>query len=342
MTLHHHIRWREFAFDDEIIGRVRRLSLRSMPKSASRISNSRLRITRRRVLCSFALAAAGAGVWARFFEPHWLQVVHRTLHVPNLPRHLVGKRLIQLSDFHIGRTDSNYLARVLQRANDLQPDMLALTGDFINHDAPGAVDEVGRLMSLLQPTPLGTFACLGNHDYGHAWKQTKVADRVAAMVRSTGITLLRNQKIEVCASTRKPALQGPVSADEPSAPTLQIVGLDDLWSPRYNPAEILSTINAARPAICLCHNPDMCDHDVWQNFRGVILSGHTHGGQCKPPFLPPPLLPVFNRKYVAGEYIIDANKSLYINRGVGHTLAVRFNCRPEITVFTLAEKVAGA
>ena len=66
-----------------------------------------------------------------------------------------------------------------------------------------------------------------------------------------------------------------------------------------------------------------------------MLAGHTHGGQCKPPFLPPPLLPVNNKRYVAGEVQVDAKRTLYISRGVGHLIRARFNVRPEITLFTL-------
>ena len=73
----------------------------------------------------------------------------------------------------------------------------------------------------------------------------------------------------------------------------------------------------------------------WENYHGWILSGHTHGGQCKPPFLPPPLLPVRNVRYTAGEFALDGNRRLYINRGVGHLLRVRFNMRPEVTVHEL-------
>ena len=69
--------------------------------------------------------------------------------------------------------------------------------------------------------------------------------------------------------------------------------------------------------------------------EGWILSGHTHGGQCKPPFLPPPLLPVRNRRYTSGEIDATGGRRLYISRGVGHTMMVRFNARPEVTVFTL-------
>ncbi|HEY9229692.1 MAG TPA: hypothetical protein VIP11_23785, partial [Gemmatimonadaceae bacterium] len=69
--------------------------------------------------------------------------------------------------------------------------------------------------------------------------------------------------------------------------------------------------------------------------EGWFLAGHTHGGQCKAPFLPPPLLPVRNRRYVSGIVDVAQGRTLYISRGVGHLIRARFNVRPEITVFTL-------
>ncbi len=90
-----------------------------------------------------------------------------------------------------------------------------------------------------------------------------------------------------------------------------------------------------KPAIVLSHNPDTADLAGWAGYQGWILSGHTHGGQCKPPFLPPPLLPVRNKRYTCGEVAVEGGRRLYISRGVGHTLMVRFNVRPEVTVFTL-------
>jgi len=77
------------------------------------------------------------------------------------------------------------------------------------------------------------------------------------------------------------------------------------------------------------------DYDSW------ILSGHTHGGQCKPPFLPPPLIPVNNRSYTEGLFKLNRNgRTLYINRGIGHAkLKVRFNARPEVTIFTLENRL---
>ena len=73
----------------------------------------------------------------------------------------------------------------------------------------------------------------------------------------------------------------------------------------------------------------------WGDYKGWVLAGHTHGGQCKPPFLPPPLLPVRNKRYTAGEIPLSDGRRLYINRGLGHLIRARFNVRPEITAFTL-------
>jgi uncharacterized protein len=97
----------------------------------------------------------------------------------------------------------------------------------------------------------------------------------------------------------------------------------------------LASLDPSRASLVLSHNPDTVDLPVWGGYEGWILAGHTHGGQCKPPFLPPPLLPVRNRRYTAGEFELSGGRRLYISRGVGHLLEVRFNVRPEVTVFTL-------
>jgi len=97
----------------------------------------------------------------------------------------------------------------------------------------------------------------------------------------------------------------------------------------------LAALDPRRAALVLSHNPDTVDEPGWGEYEGWILAGHTHGGQCKPPFLPPPLLPVQNRRYTSGEFALSGGRKMYINRGVGHLLRVRFNVRPEITLFHL-------
>ena len=135
------------------------------------------------------------------------------------------------------------------------------------------------------------------------------------LVQLSDLRILRNEMVEV---------KG-----------LQIVGLDDLWARRGDPAVALSRVDQTRPTLVLSHNPDSVDLGDWRGYRGWVLSGHTHGGQCKPPFLPPPLLPVRNRRYTAGIIPLSDGRTLYINRGLGYLHQVRFNVRPEITIFTL-------
>ena len=115
---------------------------------------------------------------------------------------------------------------------------------------------------------------------------------------------------------------------------LDVIGVDDLWARRADPRLALRG-RTSEAAIALCHNPDAQDELPWDDYRGWVLAGHTHGGQCKPPFLPPPMLPVRNKRYAAGEVAVPGGRRLYINRGLGHLLQVRFNVRPEITAFTL-------
>jgi predicted MPP superfamily phosphohydrolase len=135
------------------------------------------------------------------------------------------------------------------------------------------------------------------------------------MACSAGVKILRNDVAEIDG--------------------LQIAGLDDLWAERFEPVRTLAGLNPQKPSLVLSHNPDTADEPGWGQYAGWILAVHTHGGQCKPPFLPPPILPVRNRRYISGEFALPGGRRLYINRGLGHLTRVRFNARPEVTLFYL-------
>lgn len=280
-------------------------------------------MNRRRFLLASAgaLAAGAAGTvgYTLGVEPHWVDVVERPMPVRNLPPALAGKRLAQVSDLHVGPdVDDAYLVRALSSLAALRPDLVAVTGDLITYvpyDFPAQLARLRRVLAALPATPLGTFVILGNHDYGIEWSEPEVAARVAEELERAGARVLRNEAADVGG--------------------LRLVGLDDLWAHRFAPALVLPSLPADAPSVVLCHNPDAVDLAGWDGFRGWILSGHTHGGQCKPPFLPPPLLPVKNRRYAAGEIDLGDGRTLYVNRGLGHLLQARFNVRPEVTVFTL-------
>jgi uncharacterized protein len=259
--------------------------------------------------------AAAVGLYTWRIEPHWLEIVRRPLPVRGLPPRLAGCTLVQISDIHVGRRVSDaYVLETFRRVAALQPDIVVMTGDFISHHE-GWREQVLAIYPAFPKGRLATLAILGNHDYGRNWSHPEIAQALVDALQTLGLPVRRNEVRDV---------EG-----------LQIAGLDDLWGGRFRPYAPLRALDSRRAAIVLSHNPDTVDLPVWEDYRGWIRSGHTHGGQCKPPFLPPPLLPVQNRRYTSGEFALEGDRRLYISRGVGHLLQVRFNVRPEVTVFEL-------
>lgn len=299
-------------------------------------------LSRRQFLRLGGAAATGAalvGFYTWQVEPHWVEVVHRTMPLSHLPPALVGRTLLQISDIHVGpRVDSGYLMRALRAAGELAPDFVVLTGDFVSYRSATEYRSLAHVLRAMPKGQLATVAVLGNHDYGPAWRYVTIADEVASVVTDAGAQVLRNAHS---------VYHG-----------LQIAGLGDYWSPEFGAprpvrdlltaapraegsadlapaAAAIAALDRGKPTVVLCHNPDALDEPIWGDLRGWVLAGHTHGGQCKPPFLPPPVLPVRNTRYAAGEIQVAPGRTLYINRGLGHLIQVRFNVRPELTLFTL-------
>jgi uncharacterized protein len=271
----------------------------------------------KRSLIGLAGAGSLAGLYSWQIEPFWLEFVRMNMPVRNLPDELSGKTLMQISDIHVGKGfDHKYLIDSFEEAKTFNPDFVVYTGDYVStHKDEVLYDELSDVVSHSVKGKLGTVAVLGNHDYGRSWAEQEVANKISAIFSTNGVTVLKNEQID---------LHG-----------LIIIGFDDYCGLNFHPERVMNNYDRTKPTIVLCHNPDVCDLDVWNNFEGWILAGHTHGGQCKPPFLPPPVLPVKNKRYTAGKIDLSGNRTLYINRALGHLWQVRFNVRPEITIFQL-------
>lgn len=251
-------------------------------------------------------------------EPFWLEFVKKKMPISNLPKNLIGKTVMQISDIHVGnRFNYNYIIESFKKAQKFDPDFVVYTGDYVSYEDERQFKQLDEVLKHTVKGKIATVGILGNHDYGKNWSEQKVADQISAQLEQSGIVILNNNQKDFGG--------------------LNIIGFDDYWGLNFAPEMVMNAYDKSKANLLLCHNPDVCDLDVWKDYQGWILSGHTHGGQCKPPFLNAPMLPVKNKKYSQGEIDLEDGRTLYINRAIGHLWQVRFNVRPEITIFELEQ-----
>ncbi|QDZ61295.1 phosphoesterase [Elizabethkingia meningoseptica] len=264
-------------------------------------------------LFQISLAGAFPVMYSWQIEPFWVEFVERKLPVKNLPGELIGKTLMQISDMHVGNHfDWNFLIKVFQEAKAFHPDFVVYTGDYVSWESEQQYTQLRKVMQYVVRGKLGTCGILGNHDYGKNWSERHIAANICDILESSGITMLNNTQQETHG--------------------LNLIGFEDFWSPNFNPLQVMKEYDPAKANLVLCHNPDVCDLDVWNGYQGWILSGHTHGGQCRIPGVITPVLPVRNKRYTSGEIDLQDGRMLYINRAIGHSRQIRFMVRPEITL----------
>ncbi len=298
---------------------MRTMSGSRKPKTGSRRAGA---VSRRAFLAGGAgLAALGAYAWR--LEPTWVQVQRHNLPLVGLPAAWHGLRIAFFADLHRGpNVPQAYLRKAVDQVAALECDLVAIGGDFVTGGSARHGRDVAKLTSRLNP-PLGTFACLGNHDYGvtRPVKDARPGEIADALGRSS-VRVLENEAVRL----------------ERDGEPLWIAGVEDLWTGRFDAKVAMADVPSEDASIVLCHNPDAAE-DLAAAGCGAILSGHTHGGQVQVPLLGPPILPVRNRDRYEGMHYVSGTW-LYITRGIGWLRRVRLNCRPEITVLTLV--AAGA
>ncbi len=293
------------------------------PKNRLMLSSSVMKLTRRQLLLSAGVSsfgisavAAGTGFYGGYFETEWLEVTRIAIPIQGLPEGLDGFRILQLSDFHLfPHTRIEFIREVIDQANTFDPDLITLTGDFVL----GNVDSIFELAPALARlnARFGIYSVLGNHDL---WKGKKVVEEGLA---AEGLELLTNRGINLTVGRN----------------TIYLAGVDDCWSGQPDLEAAMDKCPENATTILLSHEPDPADNYSQDSRISLQLSGHSHGGQVRIPFWGSPFLPPFGRVYDQGLFKVG-KMWLYTNRGVGVTVPIRLNCRPELTVITLTRDVA--
>ena len=272
-------------------------------------------INRRRFIkrISTTISALGlAGIGYSYFESGWVTVQQTTLKVPNLPSQFEGLTVAFLTDIHHGPFISlNHIRSLVQMANKLKPDFVAMGGDYVHRHkkyiAP-CFNELAKLKSAH-----GTFAVLGNHDHWESASETRQA------MKDNNITEFSNNGTWL----------------KKEGARLRIGGVDDLWCGKQDLDAALGGANENDASILICHNPDYVE-GIRDKRVGLVLSGHTHGGQAVLPFVGAPYVPSrFGQKYLNGLIKTDYTQ-VFVSKGLGTvTPPLRFCCRPEIVLITL-------
>lgn len=278
------------------------------------------RFTRRNFLIASGTSAAALTLYAGEIARHEIDIVQRPIAIAHLPASFQGYRIAQVSDIHLDEfTEPLFFERVVERVNRLNPDLVLLTGDFITHGSltfiagDHAIRRCAQILTRLE-APL-RYGCLGNHDVAFN------APLVTRMLADHGTPLLINRSLPI----------------ERNGARLWLCGVDD---PGTSHPDLDLAIPSAPdgPVILMAHEPDFAD-TVTAHPKGhlvdLMLSGHSHGGQIRLPFLGPLVLPPMGLKYPEGHYTFN-HMQLYVNRGIGTVgLPFRLNCPPEITMITL-------
>jgi uncharacterized protein len=296
------------------------------PKQGPRLSP----LTRRKFLKGTAAVVGAAGLAvaadATVFEANDPHLVRLEIPLDRLPPALDGFTIAQLSDFHY---DPDFAAVPIRKAvdivNRLTPDLIALTGDFVTipvfadyfhtEKKGAAVAEPCALALGKLHARHGMFAVLGNHDHDSD------PQRVITALAAQGIQMLRNTSV-------------PIEID---SARLWLSGVDDVLTGKPEMETTLKGIPHEEPVVLLAHEPDFADHAARYPVD-LQLSGHSHGGQIRLPFIGAPFLPDLAKKYPWGLRKIGP-LTLYTNIGLGTIrIPARLNCPPEITLFTLRTK----
>ena len=247
----------------------------------------------------------------RIFDTDKIEIKDLPLNLPRLGAEFAGYRLVQFSDIHMDSwMTRSHLDAIVDLVNQQEPDLIAITGDFVSHDPDEYAQDMVKSLSRLKSTN-GVVAVMGNHDH---WVDPEM---VREILNDSGIIELANRIYPIHRGQAR----------------LLVAGIDDYIVRNDRLNEVLDQLPEEGAAILLAHEPDFADISARTGRFDLQISGHSHGGQINLPFLGPLSLPRYARKYTSGLYRVNGMIQ-YTNRGVGLVhIPFRLNSDPEITVF---------
>lgn len=268
-------------------------------------------------LSAASITAAGLGCLAYGFEVRdHVEVSRVPVKITNLPAAFDGLTIAQLSDLHHGPyTGLDYIRRCVEIVNGLNPDVIALTGDF-TFAGKRYVDPCAEALTGLKAR-VGVYAVLGNHDYYVG------ASHVTRALKRAGCNVLIDALDRL----------------EHHGENLWLAGVDDLYYGATDPKRLLRGVPREAPKVVLAHNPDFIEEFAAKSQHiDLMISGHTHGGQIRVPlFGAPQISSDYGQRYAIGLNHKDSMQ-IYTTRGIGTILLpARFDCPPEIVLFTLRQ-----
>ncbi|HLR80357.1 MAG TPA: metallophosphoesterase [Bacillota bacterium] len=267
--------------------------------------------------------SSGTYYYAREMEPSMLNVQTKTISSTKLPKTFNNFKIIHFTDTHIGfHYTLEQFRQLVSKINEYKPDLIVFTGDLVDNPKKyvwnDTIIEQLRSLSATQ----GKFWVYGNHDHGGYG-----TDVVKRVMDRANFQLLKNEHTTIDLNNDR----------------IVIAGVDDAILGKPNLTTALKNANPDLFTILLAHEPDFVEETI--HFPvDVQLSGHSHGGQVRFPFIGHLYTPRYAEKYVQGKYTFkNGALTLHVSNGIGTTrLPYRFLCKPEIHVFTLkSERASG-
>ncbi|MDD5359609.1 MAG: metallophosphoesterase [Sulfurovaceae bacterium] len=262
---------------------------------------------------SLDILSVGAGLILTsesIYEARHIAIENVDIKIKNLKR---PYKIAQISDIHIGGLIGiEFMKELVVKVNQIEPDLIVITGDLVDIDIKYATKALGELQKL--KSKYGTYFILGNHEYFFNIKG------VLDAVKSLGIKTLENQSVYI--------------GDESNG--FYLLGVNDMFGyrlGRYEPdlAKALKMTKENFPKILLAHQPLFVEEA--QNFDiDLMLSGHTHGGQI----YPFKLLVAMQQPYISGLHQHNDKLQVYVNRGTGYWgPPMRLGVSSEITLLNV-------